>query len=211
MANISAFDDCTPVSDIESLVMKSRKVAASRKTHDLEWRKSQLRAVIHLIEENSQDLSRALRADMGQPEQYFEMFERATIINMAGFALDHLDEWTKTKRVPTPYPTSLISPVHSEVKYFLKKYFQRITRCLCQNIDIVFNCQKLAHTFAFFSGTADKRKLMREQLQNSRQKDDVVSKRRRIDLITVELSPKSAIQWSHKRNLGWQCLHRQTE
>lgn len=105
----------TPVSDISPLVEKVREVALSRKTHSLDWRKEQIRAVIRLVEDHRAELADALHSDLGQGLQYAEVFEFATIINLANFALDHVDEWAKTKRVPTPFPTNLSQPVYSEL------------------------------------------------------------------------------------------------
>lgn len=89
----------------------------SGKTKDLEWRRTQLKAIKSLFLENHEELTKALIADHGGPKV------RGALDQLSAFGacdeyLANLDSWTSPQKVPTPFtvsPTrmakSYVSPV----------------------------------------------------------------------------------------------------
>lgn len=110
----------TPLSEIPAIVESARKVAASKKTHSLAWRRQQLEAILQLVDENKPALKEALKKDMGQGDHFVELFEISAVCNQVQFALDNINQWVAAQRVPTPFPTNLSPPVHSEVCHLLR-------------------------------------------------------------------------------------------
>ena len=107
--------DTTPVATIEPLVQQIRATAASRKTHPASWRRAQLRAIIAMVEENTDKMNAALHADLGANAFFSEVLELGTILAEAEYALERLDGWMAPQKVPTPFPTNLTTPVRSEI------------------------------------------------------------------------------------------------
>lgn len=94
-----------PVAAVESyaeLVDGLRRTFRSGHTRPMEWRKSQLRALIALINENEGELLRALKEDLGKPAvEAFGSdlgFTRTEIKHI----LKHVDGWAKPSRAPLP-------------------------------------------------------------------------------------------------------------
>ncbi len=56
------------VSGIPALVANVRKAYNTHKTHDVAWRKQQLKAICKLVEENTSRIVDALKSDLGRPE-----------------------------------------------------------------------------------------------------------------------------------------------
>jgi aldehyde dehydrogenase (NAD+) len=98
-------DSGAPVAAVESyaeLVDGLRRTFRSGHTRPMEWRKSQLRALIALINENEGELLRALKEDLGKPAvEAFGSdlgFTRTEIKHI----LKHVDGWAKPTRAPLP-------------------------------------------------------------------------------------------------------------
>eukprot|EP00591_Stephanopyxis_turris_P008538 CAMPEP_0195515928 /NCGR_PEP_ID=MMETSP0794_2-20130614/6823_1 /TAXON_ID=515487 /ORGANISM="Stephanopyxis turris, Strain CCMP 815" /LENGTH=543 /DNA_ID=CAMNT_0040644429 /DNA_START=44 /DNA_END=1675 /DNA_ORIENTATION=- len=106
----------TPVASIGPLVERLRKTAESRIAHDLSWRKSQLNAMSNMLKVHREDIRSAYFADLGQNEFFADTVEIAEIQSEIKFALQNLSAWTSPERVPTPFPTNLLFPVHSEIR-----------------------------------------------------------------------------------------------
>ena len=108
--------DFTPIEAIAPLVEKMRQVSFSKKTHSLEWRKTQLRAILRMMDDEFDVLAQAVKEDFGQSPNFIEIFEYANAKNMARCALDNMEDWMKPERVATPFPVNMTQPVYSEVR-----------------------------------------------------------------------------------------------
>jgi len=73
-----------------------RGAFASGKTRLIEWRKTQLRAIVTLIKENRDEIIKAIGADLGQPiKELLNVLEVGSTIQEAEFAISHIDQWVK--------------------------------------------------------------------------------------------------------------------
>lgn len=58
----------TPIGQIKGIVDEARATFATGKTRDLAWRKAQLKQVAKMIEENTDAITEALKADLRRPD-----------------------------------------------------------------------------------------------------------------------------------------------
>src|SRR5699024_11165087 len=70
-----------------------------------EWRKRQLRGIVDLLEENEDQLTAAIAADLGKPAFEAWMTDLLTTRDEARYALSHLDDWMRPSRRPIPVIT----------------------------------------------------------------------------------------------------------
>jgi len=119
LAKVQAAD--APVSaenlDFCPMVQNLRTVFDSGKTKSLAWRRAQLENVKLMIAENHEEMTAALRADLGGPKV-------RGVAEMGGHVaatelLENLDKWTAPQKVSTPFtvaPTTGRSYVRQEAK-----------------------------------------------------------------------------------------------
>ena len=94
----------------------------SGRTRNLAWRKEQLRALIRMLDENTEVLCDALKKDLGKPRMESMMLEIGFVRSDTALTLNNLDKWTKPQAakknlmtmldsveiLPEPYGTVLI-------------------------------------------------------------------------------------------------------
>ncbi|KZV51580.1 hypothetical protein F511_10533 [Dorcoceras hygrometricum] len=91
--------------DAEAAVKELRATFSSGKTRALEWRVSQLKALLKITEHHEEEIVQALRSDLNKPE--FEAFvhEISAVSAACKFALKELHRWTKPEKVKTSITT----------------------------------------------------------------------------------------------------------
>jgi aldehyde dehydrogenase (NAD+) len=83
-------------------VASLRQSYVTGKTRSLEWRRSQLRALKRMLEENHHDILTALKKDLGKCETEAMVAEQGFLLSDIDHTLKHLDKWTRPRRVSTP-------------------------------------------------------------------------------------------------------------
>lgn len=78
---------------------------ASGRTIGREWRQQQLRGIISLLEENEEQLTEAMGADLGKPAFEAWMTDLLTTRDEAKHALANLDDWMRPERTSIPVIT----------------------------------------------------------------------------------------------------------
>lgn len=78
---------------------KLRATFKTNETKDLKWRKKNLLALQRMINENQRELCEALKKDLNKPELEVIGMEFGLIMNSITFALSHLEEMSKPKKV----------------------------------------------------------------------------------------------------------------
>lgn len=83
------------------------------KTKSMAWRRAQLKALKKLHSENEQALCQALNADLGK--SHFEGWSAEILVtcNEIDHTLQHMNEWARPERVPTPVA---VQPASSEIR-----------------------------------------------------------------------------------------------
>lgn len=71
-------------------------------TFDIEWRKTQLRAIIEMLEKETVSLSKALHEDLGKSAEEAWLTEIGFVQHEARFVLRHVAKWARARRVKTP-------------------------------------------------------------------------------------------------------------
>ncbi|KAF9543601.1 aldehyde dehydrogenase 3, member A2 [Mortierella hygrophila] len=84
----------TPVHSIPKIIADSRATFLTHRTQSLEFRKQQLRALLKLIEENADDLSAAIKADLNRSAD----FEIPTCIRATKDFIDNLEKYTENQK-----------------------------------------------------------------------------------------------------------------
>ena len=95
-------------SKISELVNKQRQFFQTRQTKNVEFRIEQLKKLEQAIEDNKDDIIKALKADLYKPgfESYFEIIG---VLNEIKYAIKNLKLWTKTQKITTPFHQFLSS------------------------------------------------------------------------------------------------------
>ncbi|MGE4609416.1 MAG: aldehyde dehydrogenase family protein, partial [Myxococcota bacterium] len=91
----------SPIDEIAPLVARLRKTFDSGKTKPLEWRRTQLEALVRFAKENGDQLVEALQADMGKPELEARAADVGQITQEAKLALKSLKKWTRPQGAGT--------------------------------------------------------------------------------------------------------------
>ncbi|KAK3829860.1 MAG: aldehyde dehydrogenase, dimeric NADP-preferring [Linnemannia elongata] len=84
----------TPVHRIPKIVADSRATFLTHRTQSLEFRKQQLHALLKLLEENSADLTAAIKADLNRAAD----FEIPTCIRATKDFIDNLEQYTQNQK-----------------------------------------------------------------------------------------------------------------
>jgi acyl-CoA reductase-like NAD-dependent aldehyde dehydrogenase len=82
------------------VVEQSQKTFSTGKTKDIAWRKSQLKALYKLLEENEKEICDAVHKDLRKPNRETYMFEFVNVKNDICLFLSNLESFMKPERVP---------------------------------------------------------------------------------------------------------------
>ena len=85
----------TAIEAIPSMVAGLRESFYAQTPLPLEWRKRQLRQLYWGIEDNTESIVAALKADLRKPEIEAHISEIATVTEELLYMLKNLDEWSK--------------------------------------------------------------------------------------------------------------------
>ncbi|XP_073035960.1 aldehyde dehydrogenase-like [Primulina eburnea] len=91
--------------DAEAAVKELRATYSSGKTRTLEWRVSQLKALLKITEHHEEEIIQALRSDLNKPEFEAFVFEISAVSGACKLALKELHRWTKPEKVKTSMTT----------------------------------------------------------------------------------------------------------
>lgn len=92
----------TTEADMQADLARLRATFASGKTRPLEWRRSQLKAILRMLKVEEDNIIAAIQADMRKNWVEAYTSEIAAIRKEAQFALKNLKKWTKKIKVGTP-------------------------------------------------------------------------------------------------------------
>ena len=87
---------------IISTVARVRSAFEARTTRPLEWRRTQLRRMVAMLEENEDRFSEALRKDLGKPTVEGFITDIAFVIGEIESMIKNLRRWNKAERVGSP-------------------------------------------------------------------------------------------------------------
>ena len=99
--------------DYASLVSRQRAYFKAGNTRPAEWRIEQLNAITRMIDESREDMYEALWQDLRRNKTDADLMDVDYNIREAKYALDHLQDWMKPVRVPTPI---VMEPAHVRVR-----------------------------------------------------------------------------------------------
>lgn len=86
----------------EELVDSLRTTFNSGRTKSLDWRKAQLRGLIRLLEDNADELERALAEDLGRPPIEAHAADLGFTVVEIKHLLKHLDKWARPEKRRLP-------------------------------------------------------------------------------------------------------------
>ncbi|KAM7520123.1 hypothetical protein LguiB_019085 [Lonicera macranthoides] len=87
---------------LEARVREVRKTFRSGKTKGVEWRKSQLRGILKLIDENEDKIFDALQRDLGKHPVEAYRDEVGVLKKSAIYALENIDKWMSPRKGRLP-------------------------------------------------------------------------------------------------------------
>ncbi len=90
---------------ISSIVQQSRQAFDSGITRPLAWRKAQLETMITMLEKHQDELSAALKVDLGRGMEEAWLYDIGFTITEVKLMLKNLKKWTAPRKVPTPMVT----------------------------------------------------------------------------------------------------------
>jgi aldehyde dehydrogenase (NAD+) len=90
---------------ISSIVQQSRQAFDSGITRPLSWRKTQLETMITMLEKHQDELSAALKVDLGRGVEEAWLYDIGFTITEVKLMLKNLKKWTAPRKVPTPMVT----------------------------------------------------------------------------------------------------------
>jgi aldehyde dehydrogenase (NAD+) len=90
---------------ISSIVQQSRQAFDSGITRPLSWRKAQLETMITMLEKHQDELSAALKVDLGRGVEEAWLYDIGFTITEVKLMLKNLKKWTAPRKVPTPMVT----------------------------------------------------------------------------------------------------------
>ena len=98
---------------ISSIVQQSRQAFDSGITRPLAWRKAQLETMITMLEKHQDELSAALKVDLGRGVEEAWLYDIGFTITEVKLMLKNLKKWTAPRKVPTPMVTKPGSSMRS--------------------------------------------------------------------------------------------------
>jgi len=90
---------------ISTIVQQSRQAFDSGITRPLAWRKAQLETMITMLEKHQDELSAALKVDLGRGVEEAWLYDIGFTITEVKLMLKNLKKWTAPRKVPTPMVT----------------------------------------------------------------------------------------------------------
>ena len=87
---------------ISAVVDEARAAFNAGVTRPLEWRRSQLKAMIRMLEEQQDEFAAALRSDLGRGPEEAWLYDLGFSIGEIRLMLKNLKKWTSPRKVPTP-------------------------------------------------------------------------------------------------------------
>ncbi|XP_011074837.1 aldehyde dehydrogenase [Sesamum indicum] len=90
---------------VEEVVKELRSTYTSGKTKTLEWRASQLKAIIRIATHHENEIVEALRSDLKKPELESFVHEICAVLSACKLALKELHRWMKPQKVKTSMTT----------------------------------------------------------------------------------------------------------
>ncbi|MBA0597366.1 hypothetical protein Gorai_007173, partial [Gossypium raimondii] len=96
------------VFDIDSakeVVQELRASFVAGKTKDYEWRRTQLKAMLKMMDENEPQIVAALRDDLSKPELESSIYEIAMLKNSCKLALKKMKHWMMPEKAKTSLAT----------------------------------------------------------------------------------------------------------
>ncbi|KAI3706383.1 hypothetical protein L6452_24080 [Arctium lappa] len=88
--------------DLEADLKELRQVFNSGKTKESSWRISQLHGLLHLLEDRENDISMALKQDLGKHHVEAYRDEIGTVVKSVNYALKNLKQWMAGKKASLP-------------------------------------------------------------------------------------------------------------
>ena len=92
----------TTGADFSALFADVTATFNSGKTRDLDWRRTQLKAIQRMLKDCESELFEALRADLGKSALESFATETSFVNTDAAYSLKNLSRWCRKKRVSTP-------------------------------------------------------------------------------------------------------------
>jgi aldehyde dehydrogenase (NAD+) len=90
---------------VSTIVQQSRQAFDSGITRPLAWRKAQLETMITMLEKHQDELSAALKVDLGRGVEEAWLYDIGFTITEVKLMLKNLKKWTAPRKVPTPMVT----------------------------------------------------------------------------------------------------------
>ena len=87
---------------ISQVVATARKAFESGKTRPLAWRKAQLSSMIKMLQDNADELSAALKQDLGRGPEEAWLYDIGFSITEIELIIKNLKKWTEPRKVSTP-------------------------------------------------------------------------------------------------------------
>ncbi|KAF8012579.1 hypothetical protein BT93_I0674 [Corymbia citriodora subsp. variegata] len=97
------------MSEVEESLAEPRQAFKSGSTRSVSWRKSQLRAIINLVQDNEEDIFKALYQDLGKHPVECYRDEVGTVLKSARYSLSCVEKWMAPKKGRLPlvfFPSS---------------------------------------------------------------------------------------------------------
>ena len=101
------------IPDYAAVVARQREFFKAGKTRPVEWRVEQLKRVQTMVDESRDDMYAALEHDLRRNRTDSDLIDVDYSIREAQYALDHLHDWLKVEKEPTPL---LMKPGHVRVR-----------------------------------------------------------------------------------------------
>lgn len=88
--------------DVESLQAKMRLIHESRVNLSYDWRMKQLKLLLRLVQENSEEIRTALAKDLGREGTEALCIETKPLENDIHYTMKNLKKWMESQAVPSP-------------------------------------------------------------------------------------------------------------
>lgn len=103
--------------EMEAILKRQRDAFTASQPEALSVRKDRIKRAMALIEENGEELAKAMSADFGNRSLMQSMvFDIATTVGAGKHALSHLDKWARREKRPVQFPLGLLG-AKAEVRY----------------------------------------------------------------------------------------------
>ena len=87
---------------MKEILANLRTYFETGKTFDIEWRKTQLHAIIDMLEKETDSLCKALNEDLGKSAEEAWLTEIGFVQHEARYVLKNVAKWARARRVSTP-------------------------------------------------------------------------------------------------------------